>query len=557
MTTLNNTWNLDYDNQILEYVSGTGTDTVLDLYEWVQEQLALVGGIDDIEAVDPQTPWAIRLKRGWFIKDADTQYLKNGSIATYGWDAASFNWGIRKLSLTSVGYTACVAGDIGKTVTGSVTGDTGMLVDYDESGSTKYWWVRVTDTGDEFDNASEDYSISGGTGDGTANAVSSTGESLWSCAKTQGDLVVGSTIYACQNGIKLTGWWGTGHPNSGDGVLFRVKEDGNWVDNGFIFTFVRRWGYKFWHWSDNLQAGGYTTFTMLNSADINNATIEATVATWTDVTITFGATMKDIGDGSGAQPYRIVVDGGGRPLSEIYERLKYVCRDGATDALNGVEGQQYISYDPDNYAIIREAPFGTYQGGKFFGAQGLWIENFDADDANNIVLIDHNGVTRTPPLSIPVKMTGLESGVQCGIFIEAAQGDKQPDKSLYTTAAGNDLGDGTVEIVEDIDSDIPSSGVVRIENDYYAYASWSGKIFTLDGVTLTKSYAAGVGVYTGFIDEASAGTSINKTIQYDHDRWCVIRARKAGKLPFETEVQLTNSGISVPVTLSDDPIYIG
>lgn len=73
------------------------------------------------------------------------------------------------LSLAAAGYTSCVAGDIGKTVTGGTTGDTGTLIAYNNT--TRKWLVDPADAGDLFDDAAETYAIGTGTGAGTSDAV--------------------------------------------------------------------------------------------------------------------------------------------------------------------------------------------------------------------------------------------------------------------------------------------------------------------------------------------------------------------------------------------------
>jgi len=73
------------------------------------------------------------------------------------------------LSFASGGYTDCVAGDIGKTVTGGVTGDTGELIAYNNT--TRQWVVDQADAEDLFDDDDEAITIATGTGAGTLNAV--------------------------------------------------------------------------------------------------------------------------------------------------------------------------------------------------------------------------------------------------------------------------------------------------------------------------------------------------------------------------------------------------
>jgi hypothetical protein len=76
----------------------------------------------------------------------------------------------RKLVLNAAGYVNCVAGDIGKTVVGADTGDTGTLVDYNNA--TYTWHVLRDDpTDDQFDDVNEAISITGGTGAGTMNGA--------------------------------------------------------------------------------------------------------------------------------------------------------------------------------------------------------------------------------------------------------------------------------------------------------------------------------------------------------------------------------------------------
>jgi len=69
------------------------------------------------------------------------------------------------LTFAAAGYTSAVAGDVGKTVAGGTTGDTGTLIDYNNS--TRQWTVLPGTTSDEFDNGSEAVTITAGTGAGT------------------------------------------------------------------------------------------------------------------------------------------------------------------------------------------------------------------------------------------------------------------------------------------------------------------------------------------------------------------------------------------------------
>jgi hypothetical protein len=75
-----------------------------------------------------------------------------------------------QLTFAAGGYTDAVAGDIGTTVTGGTTGDTGRLISYNNT--TRKWIIDPTDSGDTFDDDDEAITCTG-TGAGTLSAVGS------------------------------------------------------------------------------------------------------------------------------------------------------------------------------------------------------------------------------------------------------------------------------------------------------------------------------------------------------------------------------------------------
>jgi len=80
---------------------------------------------------------------------------------------------VRILTMNAVGYTNCVAGDIGKTVTGSISTHTGTLVAYDNA--TRIWTVLLTTSTNVFQ-VNDNCTIGTGTGIGVVNTTA--GESL-------------------------------------------------------------------------------------------------------------------------------------------------------------------------------------------------------------------------------------------------------------------------------------------------------------------------------------------------------------------------------------------
>ena len=228
------------------------------------------------------------------------------------------------------------------------------------------------------------------------------------------------------------------------------------------------------------------------------------VAGYTDVTFTFAYSTENLNNGAGAKPYDCTIDLGGRTVAQMYEWLKFVTRRGAvatpqlktgtgviaTPAFANINGEQYIklldgTLAVDNFTPVKASPFGTFAGGKFFGAQGVWIENYAAADAQNFQLIDANGDTQVPPNTVSVTVSNLRQSDVIGVFVLTAAGGTI-NKAKYTmTAQAASL---TTITVDSIDAETPQAGVIRVVDvsnslraeQQYRYRSWTGAIFTLN-----------------------------------------------------------------------------
>lgn len=289
-------------------------------------------------------------------------------------------------------------------------------------------------------------------------------------------------------------------------------------------------------------------------------------------------------------PYSVIINCAGRTMAEVYEWLKYVTRESAnsTDQVNYItmyplnnglvvphDGEEYIAarYSPDTvFTPVKASPFGTFAGGKFFGARGVWVYNMDNADIQAFQLIDSNGTTQTPPNFQSLTITNLLSGDR--VLVARTSSGTTINKAVFTlsnTAGDNELGDGTVVVTggsNAIPSDTPDSGFIRLvkvsdtsinREERYAYTSWSGDTFTLSG-TLTRAYDSGSDTaYVPYIDATASGTSESVTVIYSADRTVVARIRRyngAGDsiLPFETSGTFSSTGYSTVTIRTDDTI---
>lgn len=247
----------------------------------------------------------------------------------------------------------------------------------------------------------------------TGGIVTSDGNTIYTNIFTVGSLVASSQVYIKQDGAKLSSWWSTGNID----VLIKVKSGGSLIDSGNLYFYVRKFGNTYEYTSLDASAGGRQVVAVANATDNDNQTASGTVATWSDITITWGSTTKDIGDGEGAKPYDVVVDGAGRTVAQIYEYLKYVCRDGETTEQNGVDGELYLSASPSTYTLVKTGPFGSIAGGTLFLARGVYLEDMASADSLNYQVIDSDGGTHTPPTPpVYISLTGIVSGSRVQLY---------------------------------------------------------------------------------------------------------------------------------------------
>lgn len=291
-------WVPDYTNQRVyrdTAVSPTTVDVVNDLYSDLQNLFDDAQQMDDSVPMSAQTPTEYSVINQWFIDDESMKYLKGGAIQTVGYTSGANNY-IRKIAYDASGAgTMFESDDVGETITGGTTGDTGTILAWDERDGVEQGtvWIRVDDPtagGDEFDNGSETWTVSNSAANGSFTAVSTTGEDLWANPFTLGTLEANSRIYLYQSATRIgsdtnTGpfSWPAGIGLNVDGqidVLVKVRESGTLVDDGFVIAFARQGGKLYDHFETDLSAGGRSPVPLATGDDLNDEIGHYNV-TWT------------------------------------------------------------------------------------------------------------------------------------------------------------------------------------------------------------------------------------------------------------------------------------
>ncbi len=621
------------------------------LYSYVQDTFDELGQMDDQVPMSAQTPTEYSLINGWFIDEVSIKYLKGGAIKTIGWASNV---------ICQIGYNSTVhlvAGDIGKIIVGTTTTDAGTILFFDDrtvDGDQGKIWIRPTSAAaDLFNNGTEAYTVTSGTGTGVFTAVSVSGENTWANMYSIGTIESNTAIYIVQDSTKISAWWPVGHVD----ILVRVREMGsttgvNSGDLGQLLIGAREYSKLFDHFVSTGITGGRNPVPLATAADLNNTTGQyqlilsgsagtfavgerfqvvgsnplkegtitavsgsnptrtlqyylsgtdrtqfantnviaevgggdgsgtvngaptSLVAGYSDITLTFGDITRNLNNGNGLVAYDVEIDlTNTRSVAEMYEWLKFLTMRGYTNspqqlkygtgstANTNIDGEQYIDL-LTSFTPVKASPFGTFAGGKFFGAQGVWLKNVPAAYAQSFQLIDATGTTQVPPNTVSITVSSVVANDVVGVFpLTGAAGTVKKNTHLVTTGT---LGSNSVVVSSAIDGRVPQSGVIRII-DYsdaldaetqYEYYSWSGSTFTLNSSTArslgTLTADAG-GSATVLID--AAATFRTWKIRPGDVITNVTDSATNRVVSVDSETQLTTSAISGTNTYTAGDTY--
>ena len=365
----------------------------------------------------------------------------------------------------------------------------------------------------------------------------------YSGLKTIGGIVAASPIYVVQNGSKITTFWANGHIQ----VLVKVKTGGSLIDSGNVTAFSRKWQQTYSHFDVNLAAGGESNAALSTATDGNVVLSEGSAAALSaKVTVTFGDTTQDLGNGNGSKLYKgTIALTSSCTLQEAYQYLQYLTRENSAATLNSIPGWRYRVLNAA-YTEIPSAPFGTFAGGSFFIAQGWWITGVLAGEATKYQLIAHDGTVQTPPTLIGITVGNLVSGDR--VLVTRDNGSGEILKDEYTPIAATS-GATTISTVETIKTDTPSSGVIRIKGNRYTYSSFSGTTFSGLSPGLLSNIVTADDVFVPFIDKQTASTSESVNFIYASNFTARVDVRQGTGaspiIPFNTLTAVNISGASV------------
>ncbi len=283
----------------------------------------------------------------------------------------------------------------------------------------------------------------------------------------------------------------------------------------------------------------------LDGTATNHATPEFEVIRgYDDIVATFGDITRDLNNGAGLQPYKVSVDCAGRTTQQVYQYLKYICAHNATLPVNGDAGEEYRSALEPTYVDSKQAPFGTFAGGTFFGARGVWLTNYSAAAFQ---LIDADGDQQLPPnyKKATVSHASLSG---CQILVAERSGAAIiKDQYTIDTVTSN-----TIVVTATINANkVPQTGTLRVGDWKAAYTSFAS--YTFSGVTPDPTGKTG-SLYVPQLDclaDATSELSDNIILAADFD--VKVRVRKYGYKDYTMDTSFPTTGLSITPILATDP----
>jgi hypothetical protein len=374
----------------------------------------------------------------------------------------------------------------------------------------------------------------------------------YSGLKTIGGIVAASPVYVVQNGSKLTKFWADGHVQ----ILVKVKTGGSFIASGDVTAFSRKWGQSYSHFDVNLSAGGETSAALATAVDSNITLTEGQAALLSSkVTVTFGDTNQNLGNGNGSKLYKgTIALSGGCTLAEAYQYLQYLTRENSAATLNSIPGWRYRVLN-SAYTEIPSAPFGTFAGGTFFVAQGWFLSGVLPAESTKYQLIAHDGTTQVPPTVVAITVGNLVSGDR--VLVARDNGSGAILKDEYTPVAASS-GATSLTVVESIKTDTPTSGVIRIKAKRYTYTSYAAGTKTFSGLSpaLSENIVTADDVFVPYLDRQAGSTSETQSFTYSSNFNARVDVRNGSGaspiIPFTTTISINNSGASVNASRNSD-----
>jgi len=379
--------------------------------------------------------------------------------------------------------------------------------------------------------------------------------------------------------------------------MVKTRDAGTDIDGRRLLGMNRTFGKTYGEFPINGTSRGNNVLALTESDDLNNQTVDSTVATWTTITNIEGYRALDIDNDSVNEYYYSEWNRDTYTINEFYERMKYITRTGTAETLYGLSGDIFrgITHEIDIDTIV--GTFNAVEPVSWIGGTGqmlaidgsskMWIQILTgvpptdgqtitggtsaatADVNINVTerpiskpfvgastgsaiigsyglgiegtdltasdkVFDLTNTQKVPPNYVQFAVGGLVAG-EDRVLVGPESGGVIEETQLSASGAYTG-GEATFTVQEVIPSDTPNTGTIRIWNgDTYSRVTYTGWSGSdFTGCVGVPACADGDNVFISYIDILANASSESFTSVYSSDRSLFIRVRDGGGTPIKT-----------------------
>lgn len=250
-------------------------------------------------------------------------------------------------------------------------------------------------------------------------------------------------IQIIQNGAVLTDdWWNFGggglNADAASGIshrfMLKTRTAGADIDLRRIIGTARRFGFTYSEFIINATSRGNNVLALADATDLNNATLEATVATWTTITnLSQGYNGIDVNNDTVDEFFYSEWNKDIYSINEFYERMKYLTRDGSAETLYGLSGELFRGITHEiALTTPRSGTFSAFEPVSWSGGTGQMLA-IDSTTAGTTMWIQL--LTGNPPTNAQLITGGTSSATATASGSAVARPISRPFCGVSTGSA--------------------------------------------------------------------------------------------------------------------------
>ena len=241
-------------------------------------------------------------------------------------------------------------------------------------------------------------------------------------------------IQVVQNGsVIVDDWWNNDNNAASLGLnsdaaggishrfMIKVRTGGADTDGRRLLGLTRDYSFSYGEFSISATSRGNNVFALSRATDLNNQTASGTVAAY-DSSAAQGYVQLDVDNNGSNEDYYIDWDKGTRTeINDVYEKAKYITRNGTAETLFGLNGLLFRGVTHEIDLSARTGEFAAFEAVSWTGGTGqmLAIDSVTAGTKMWIQLLTGAAPTNSEVITGASTATGTASGTATPRTVES------------------------------------------------------------------------------------------------------------------------------------------